>query len=264
MLLSFFDYDNDGALDLFVATMSGLEGVLNSMVDGGDNPLNRPFLYRNNGDGTFTDATVEAGLGRSFSTMGIGLGDIDNDGFADIYLANGGPEMYRLEPNTLFLNQRDGTFADITEGAGVGNLGKGHGATFADYDGDGDMDLYAGLGGHYDGDVWANSLYRNDGEKGHFLEVITTGTKSNRDGIGARVALFSGDHQVYAEVASGYGFGSSNAPALHLGLGDRAMVDRLEIRWPSGLRQSWEHIPANSVIRLTEGSADCEIARRIP
>ena len=206
----------------------------------------------------------EAGLGRSFSTMGIGVSDIDNDGFADIYLANGGPEMYRLEPNTLLLNRGDGTFADITAEAGVGNLGKGHGATFADFDGDGDMDLYAGLGGHYDGDVWPNSLYRNDGENGHFLAVITRGTESNRDGIGARVSLHSGDHQVHAEVSSGYGFGSSNAPALHLGLGDKEMVDRLEIRWPSGHRQSWEHIPANSVIRLTEGSTDYEIARSKP
>ena len=260
----FFDYDNDGALDLFVATMSSLEGVLNSMVEGQNNQLNRPFLYRNNGDGTFTDVTVEAGLGRSFSTMGIGVSDIDNNGFADIYLANGGPEMYRLEPNTLLLNRGDGTFADITSEAGVGNLGKGHGATFADFDGDGDMDLYAGLGGHYDGDVWPNSLYRNDGEIGHFLAVITRGTESNRDGIGARVSLHSGDHQVHAEVSSGYGFGSSNAPALHLGLGDKEMVDRLEIRWPSGHRQSWEHIPANSVIRLTEGSTDYEIARSKP
>ena len=259
----FFDYDNDGALDLFVATMSSLEGMLSSGVEGQNSQLNRPFLYRNNGDGTFTDATAAAGLDRSFSTMGIGVGDIDNDGFADIYLANGGPEMYRLEPNTLLLNQRDGTFADITSEAGVGNLGKGHGATFADFDGDGDMDLYAGLGGHYDGDVWPNSLYRNDGENGHFLAVITRGTESNRDGIGARVSLYSGEHQVHAEVASGYGFGSSNAPVLHLGLDDE-IVDRLEIRWPSGRRQSWEHIPANRVIRLTEGSADYEIARRPP
>ena len=260
----FFDYDNDGVLDLFVATMSGLEGALNSMAAGLDNPLNRPFLYRNNGNGTFTDVTVEAGLGRSFSTMGIGMGDVNNDGFADIYLANGGPEMYFLESNTLLLNQGDGTFVDITEQAGVGNLGKGHGVTFADFDGDGDLDLYAGLGGHYDGDIWPNSLYRNDGENGHYLEVELRGTRSNRDGIGARVALFSGSHEVHAEMASGYGFGSSNAPALHLGLGDREVVDQLEIRWPGGLRQSWENLPVNRVIRITEGEADYEIARRKP
>ncbi len=76
---------------------------------------------------------------------------MNNDGFPDIYLANGGPKMYRLEPNNFFLNQGDGSFVDITETASVGNLGKGHGATFADFDADGDMDLYAGLGGHYDG-----------------------------------------------------------------------------------------------------------------
>jgi len=260
----FFDYDNDGTLDLFAATMSGLEGVLNSMVEGHTSQLNRPFLYHNNGDGTFTDVTAAAGLARSFGTMGIGTGDINNDGFPDIYLANGGPEMYRLEPNILFLNRGDGTFADVTETAGVGNLGKGHGVTFADFDGDGDLDLYAGLGGHYDGDIWPNSLYRNDGESGHFLEVETLGTTSNRDGIGARVAVFSGSHQVYAEVASGYGFGSSNPLRLHLGLGERDVADRLEVRWPSGLQQAWEDLPTNCVLRITEGEVDYEIARRGP
>jgi len=260
----FFDYNNDGHLDIFAATMSAFEDVLNSMVEGQAIEPNRPFLYHNNGDGTFTDVAVPAGLALSFGTMGIGVGDVNNDGFPDIYLANGGPKMYRLEPNNLFLNQGDGRFVDITETAGVGNLGKGHGSTFADFDGDGDLDLYAGLGGHYDGDVWPNSLYRNDGAHGRYLEVETVGTTSNRDGIGARVAAFSGARRVYGEVASGFGFGSSNAPSLHLGLGPESRVDRLEIRWPSGRRQTWKDVPADCTIRITEGETQYEIVRRQP
>ncbi|NKB69739.1 MAG: tetratricopeptide repeat protein [Candidatus Latescibacteria bacterium] len=249
----FFDYDNDGQLDLFASTMSAFEDVLNSLVEGRANEPNRPFLYRNEGDGTFTDMTRPAGLARSFGSMGIGVGDLDNDGYPDIYLSNGGPEMYRLEANTLFINRRDGTFADVSAASGTDNLGKGHGATFADFDSDGDLDLYVGLGGHYDADIWPNSLYRNDGPTGHFLQVRLIGTTSNRDAIGARVQLQSGPHRVYTEVARGYGFGSNNAPLLQLGLGPRQVVDRLEVRWPSGLVQHWEDLPADRLIDLTEG-----------
>lgn len=258
----FLDYDNDGQLDLFVTIMSAFEDVLDNMVSGQAVEPNRPFLYHNNGDGTFSDLTLHAGLAHSVGAMGAGVGDVNNDGFPDLYLGNGGPEMYRLEPNLLFLNQRDGTFVDITQAAGVGNLGKGHGATFADFDQDGDQDLYAGLGGHYDGDVWPNSLYRNEGGGGHFLAVELVGHQSNRDGIGARVSLYAGKHQVHAELASGFGFGSSNPLFLHLGLGDHRRADRLTVRWPSGKEQTWKNIPADHTIRLTEGGAEYAVVRK--
>ena len=252
----FFDFNNDGQLDLFASTMSAFEDVLNSWVEGRAIEPNRPFLYLNNGDGTFADIAVPAGLGRSFGSMGIGLGDVDNNGFPDIYLANGGPEMYRLEPNALFLNQGDGRFVEVTSAAGVGNLGKGHGATFADFDADGDLDLYAGLGGHYDADVWPNSLYRNDGPVGNYLGLQLVGTASNRDAIGARAVAYCDARQVHGQVASGYGFGSSNALALHLGLGQADQVERLEVRWPSGQSQIWEGVPANRLLRIVEGEAN--------
>ena len=255
----FFDFNNDGQLDLFASTMSAFEDVLNSWVEGRAIEPNRPFLYLNNGDGTFADIAVPAGLGRSFGSMGIGLGDVDNNGFPDIYLANGGPEMYRLEPNALFLNQGDGRFVEVTSAAGVGNLGKGHGATFADFDADGDLDLYAGLGGHYDADVWPNSLYRNDGPVGNYLGLQLVGTASNRDAIGARAVAYCGARQVHGQVASGYGFGSSNALALHLGLGQADQVERLEVRWPSGKGQVWEGVPVNRLLRIVEGEANYAI-----
>ena len=255
----FFDYNNDGELDLFTSTMGSFEDVLNSMIEGQAIEPNRPFLYRNNGDGTFIDVTRPAGLARSFGSMGIGVGDVDNNGYPDIYLSNGGPEMSRIEPNTLFINQGDGTFADITEMAGVGNLGKGHGATFADFDEDGDLDLYAGIGGHYDGDVWANSLYRNEGADGHYLQVETVGTTTNQNGIGARVAVFTGARRVYGYVASGYGFGSSNALPLHLGLSDQNQIDSLTVDWPSGLKQRWIQVPVDCQIRIKEGEDHYEV-----
>jgi hypothetical protein len=257
----FTDFDNDGTLDLFVATMSAFGAALSSQVTGKAPELSRPFLYQNAGDGRFTDVTVEAGLDRAFGTMGIGVGDVDNDGFTDIYLANGGPEMFRWEPNALYLNKGDGSFVEVAQSAGVDNLGKGHGATFADFDRDGDLDLYAGLGGHYDGDRWPNSLYRNVGNNRHWIRVEARGRTSNRDAIGARFRLVSGTHRVIREVASGFGFGSSNSLVVHFGLGMLDKADFLEVRWPSGVQQVWLDPPVDCVLQVTEGQEELVLVR---
>ncbi len=250
----FFDLDNDGQLDLFVSTMSAFPDVLNSLVTGEAIEPNRPFLYHNMGDGTFTDITAPAGLARSFGSMAAGSGDVDNDGFVDIYLANGGPQLSRLEPNALFRNMGDGTFRDITAASGTGSLGKGHGSTFADFDRDGDLDLYAGLGGHYDADAWANILYRNDGPAHHYLEIELEGTRSNRNGLGARVAAHVGTRTIRAAHQSGFGFGTSNGPALHLGLGSATHIDSLDLHWPSGTHQRFFDLPADCSIHIVEPS----------
>ena len=260
----FFDLDNDGHLDLFASTMSAFADVLNSMVTGEAIEPNRPFLYRNLGDGTFADIAVAAGLKRSFGSMGAGLGDVDNDGFIDIYLANGGPQMARLEPNALFRNMGDGTFADITAIAGTGSLGKGHGATFADFDQDGDLDLYAGLGGHYDADTWDNALYRNDGPAQHYLSIELVGTQANRSGLGARVAAFAAGRAIRAQRQSGFGFGSSNEPLLHLGLGSATRVDSLHVLWPGQSPQRFFDLPVDCRIRIAQREAHYQILRRAP
>lgn len=227
----FTDYDVDGDLDLFVSTMCHYDDFVESQVTGlAAGP--RALLYRNDGP-RFVEVGAELGLRRSFGSMGAGYGDVDYDGRVDLYLSNGGPEMARLEPNTLYLNREDG-FVDITASAGVGNLGKGHGATFADFDADGDLDLYAGIGGHHPGDVWANSLYRNDGHTNHWIGFQLLGSDSNRGAIGARLVLRSGDYISVAQVSGGDGFGSGNSPAVEFGLGDRRLVDSVEIHWPSG------------------------------
>jgi tetratricopeptide (TPR) repeat protein len=225
----FTDYDADGDLDLFVSTMCYYEQFVESQVTGvAAGP--RAHFYRNDNDSRFVEVGAELGLQRSFGSMGAGYGDVDYDGLVDLYLANGGPMLARLEPNILYHNQGDG-FADITESAGVGNLGKGHGVTFADYDNDGDLDLYAGVGGHYPGDLWANSLYRNDGHANHW---IAFDLRSHGSTIGARLVLRAGDHVATAQISSGDGFGSTNSPAVEFGLGPRQVVDVVEIHWPSG------------------------------
>ena len=224
----FIDAEGDGDLDLFISAMNFYEDVVQSRVTGLALRPTRAYLYRNDGQGTFSDVAPQQGLARSFGSMGAGFGDIDYDGLVDIYLTNGGPIMSRFEPNILFHNRGD-RFADITTSAGVGNPGKGHGVGFADYDQDGDLDLYTAVGGHYPGDLWANSLYRNEGHQNHWL-----GVDLGAAAIGARLRLRAQDLLGVVEVSSGPGFGSSNSLPAEIGLGTRTHVDSLEIRWPNG------------------------------
>ena len=241
----FMDGDGDGDLDLFVSAMNFYEDIVQSQVTGLALRPTRAYLYRNDG-ATFRDVAPQQGLARSFGSMGAGYGDIDYDGLIDIYLTNGGPIMARFEPNTLFHNRGD-RFADVTAAAGVGNPGKGHGAGFADYDLDGDLDLYTAVGGHYLGDLWANSLYRNEGHHNHFLGV-DLGPRA----IGAQLRLRAQDLLGVVEINSGPGFGSSNSLSPALGLGPRTRVDTLEIRWPSGAQQVYADLEIDRFHRFAE------------
>ncbi|MBT6149013.1 MAG: tetratricopeptide repeat protein [Gemmatimonadetes bacterium] len=249
----FFDYNNDTHLDLFVSAFSYYESFVESQVTGRGSGPSAPHLYRNNGDGTFTDVAAGTPLSRAVGSMGAGFGDVDYDGYIDVYLNNGGPNFLRLEPNILYRNVAGERFVDITESAGVGNLGKGHGVSLADYDGDGDLDIYAGLGGHYDGDTWPNALYRNDGHANHWLAVDLRGAQPNTGAIGARLLVRSGDHVQAAEISSGNGFGSTNSLPVEFGLGPRTLVDELHIRWPSGRREVHTGVAADQTLRLEEG-----------
>ena len=265
----FFDYDNDGWLDLFIASWTRqTESVILSMVATESSaPINQPALYHNNGDGTFTDMTVQAGLGRAFGTMAMIFGDIDNDGYQDVYLANGAPPIDRFEPDRLFLNNGDGTFADVTDVAGVGSIGKGHGTTMVDFDNDGDLDIYSPEGGMgmNPGDRQPNRLYRNEGNQNHWLQVkviggakVESGTStseepfSNRDGIGARVTVRIGGTIRYAEVSGGAGFGVTNSLPVEFGLGTATLVDTVEVRWPSGLVDRVTGVPADRMLTIRE------------
>jgi tetratricopeptide (TPR) repeat protein len=248
------DYDNDGALDLFVGNWSLYETVLADRVAGvATSERDRPVLYRNRGDGTFEDKTESAGLMRALGTMSGVPGDVDNDGWVDIYLGNGGPQMGRRDPDVLYQNRGDGTFVDATLAAGLGHVGKSHGVSFADYDRDGDLDLYAPVGGAQPGDQWPNALYRNEGFGNHYLVLALQGVQSNRDGIGAKVRVQTGDLVQTGEVASGYSFGNSSSLELEFGLGAQVKVDRVEVTWPSGQIDVYKDIAADQHLVLKEG-----------
>ena len=159
----FFDHDNDGDLDLFVATY--LAGVADIAADVLGRPASQelwPRLYRNDG-GSFFDATAAAGLNHPSLPMGANFGDIDGDGFPDIYLGTGSPSFESVMPNLLYRNNGDGTFSDVTFSTGFGHLQKGHGVSFADFDRDGDADVALQAGGFYPGDRFANALFENPG-----------------------------------------------------------------------------------------------------
>ena len=250
----FLDVDNDADLDIFISNSGAFQSFIAGQITGtAPHDGDRQVLYRNNGDGTFTDVTRESGLYHAFGAMGANFGDINSDGYLDIYLATGAPQMGRLERDALFRNNGDGTFTDATFALGLGNIGKGHGVTFGDADTDGDVDIYVPVGGAFIGDQWHNLFYQNTGVGNNWLTLKLVGVKSNRDGIGAKVTLRAGDGVIYREVSGGCGFGSTNSLPLEIGLGKRTKVDTLEIVWPSGQVDTHRNLSVNQKLVVTEG-----------
>ena len=250
----FLDVDNDADLDIFISNSGSFQAFIAGQITGtAPHDGDRQVLYRNNGDGTFTDVTRESGLYHAFGAMGANFGDIDSDGYLDIYLATGAPQMGRLERDALFRNNGDGTFTDATFAFGLGNIGKGHGVTFGDVDTDGDVDIYVPVGGAFIGDQWHNLFYQNAGAGNNWLTLKLVGVKSNRDGIGAKVTLRVGNRVIYREVSGGCGFGSTNSLSLEIGLKAHTKVDTLEIVWPSGQVDTHRDLSVNQKLVVTEG-----------
>lgn len=256
----FFDYDNDGWEDLFVSGY-GIRNVGDVAADylGLPNGGERPRLYRNNRDGTFTNVTTEAGLYRVCHTMGCNFGDLDNDGWLDFYLATGDPELYTLVPNRMFRNAGGKRFQEVTTATGTGHLQKGHGVGFGDLDNDGDQDVYAVIGGAFSGDNYRNVLFENPGNTNHWIKLRMQGVRCNRMGIGTRlkvtVRTAAGRRDIYKTVNSGGSFGSS--PLMqHIGLGDALDVVEVEVFWPaSGLRQKFQGLELDRGYLLKEGDS---------
>ena len=252
----FLDVDNDADLDIFISNSGSFQAFIAGQITGAaTHDSDRQVLYRNNGDGTFTDVTHESGLYHAYGAMGANFGDINSDGYLDIYLATGAPQMGRLERDALFQNNGDGTFTDATFALGLGNVGKGHGVTFADADADGDVDIYVPVGGAFLGDQWHNLFYQNTGSGNNWLTLKLIGVKSNRDAIGAKVTVRIGNSIIYREVSGGCGFGSTNSLPLEIGLGTHTKVDTLEILWPSGQVDTHRNLSVNQKIVITEGKS---------
>ncbi len=240
------DYNVDGRLDMFVTNV-------------GANVLLR-------GDGErFANVSSEAGTEVAMIgvekrvTWGSAFLDYDNDGLEDLYIASGflkptvnpqnAPSYMKRQHNKLLRNRGDATFEDVSEGSGADDDGVGRGLAYLDLDGDGCLDLLVGnLGG-------TAKLFRNTcGSGNNWLVVSLVGTRSNRDGIGARVTLEADGRTQIRELSGGGSFMSQHMRPAHFGLGSAQTAERLIIRWPSGTVQTLTDIPASQRIVVTEPS----------
>ena len=240
------DFNGDGHLDIFKTNFSD----------------DTSTLYRNNGDGTFTDATSAAGLGLYTQYLGWGTMflDFDNDGWPDLILANGHvyPEVdsqhlgssYK-EPRILYHNNGDGTFSDISAsgGSGITTPASSRGLAVGDLWNDGQMSVVVS-----NMNAPASLLVNQVRTANHWIALRTVGTKSNRDGIGARITVKAGSRILVDEVRSGSSYISNSDMRAHFGLGAIAKLDWIEIRWPSGLIERFADLGADAVHTVREGS----------
>jgi hypothetical protein len=237
MGVEFKDYDNDGKPDLIVTALQGETYP----------------VFRNEGQGSFADATYGSKLGAltvKHCGWGLGLFDFTNDGWKDLFTANSHVNdrvdmfesaVYR-DSNSVFLNT-NGTFRDVSADAGLTAIKAHRGVSFADFDADGRVDAVVSSLAE------PTELWRNvTPGAGNWLVLRLIGTRSNRDGIGARIHIGS----QYAEMTTALGYASSADMGVHFGLGARDTVDEIKITWPSGGRQTLTHIKANQILTVTE------------
>lgn len=255
----FFDFDNDGALDLFVASYYPFLEPYVAWAASGSRSFEAQALYKGDGRGSFRDVTHQVGLARPNCTMGSNFADLDNDGFDDLYLATGYPNYEGLMPNLTLRNLGGKSFVDVTVQSGMGHLQKGHGVAIFDFDGDGDLDVYEDLGGAFPGDAFASALFRNPGNANNWVEVRLIGTRSNRSAIGARIRVEVRDKEstrsIWSLVSCGSSFGG-NPLTRHIGLGAAERVELLEIFWPSGETQTFRELAAKRRVTVVEGEAE--------
>jgi hypothetical protein len=255
----FWDYDNDGWLDLFAVAY---ERDLNNVVK---SHLGRPHdgvtcrLYRNKGGQGFEDVSAAVGLDKAMCPMGCNFADLDNDGFLDVYLGTGTPLYSMLTPNRMFQNVEGRFFADVTLSSGTGHLQKGHAVAAGDWDRDGNVDLFEQMGGAAPGDVFRNVLYQNPGHANNWLTVKLVGVRSNRAAIGARIKIVPEGERprpIYRHVGSGSSFGG-NPLEQTIGVGQAGRIARLEVHWPtSRTTQVFTGVAVNQAVEIKEFDQD--------
>jgi len=240
------DYDNDGDIDLIVTNFA----------------RETEALYRNDGAAMFDYATAQAGMAQASYlplSWGTQFFDADLDGDLDLYVVNGhvydvcnliNPQDVFEQPDQLYLNDGSGRLQDISgqAGPGLAIAASGRGAAFGDLDDDGDVDLYVANDGA------RGNLLLNRAPHGtrHWVRLTAVGSVSNRDALGARLTITTGAHRQMREVKSGTAYLSHSDIRPLVGLGDATLVDRLDVRWPSGARQTYENLAADRDYRFTE------------
>ena len=245
MGLAVADYNSDGFLDMFITNIG-----------------NNVLLTNDGGAGFRNDA---AALGLAYGefrrqqrvTWGTVFFDYDNDGYEDLYVASGYLDTddinRREQPNLLFRNDGDGGFDDVSGVSGAADWGTGRGVAYADFDGDGCLDLFLVNMGRSASRGEPARVYHNRCDwDNNWIIVKTVGTASNLDGIGARIEVAAGDRTQIREVTAGASNSSQNMLPVHFGLGDTDTADEITIRWPSGTVQTLEDVAANQVLTVTE------------
>jgi len=247
MGIAIADYDRNGTMDIFKTNFAG----------------DTSTLYSNTGTGMCEDRTFASGVGVNTRWLGWGVGflDLDNDGWADLFLVNGHvyPEVDTLkteaaykQPKVVYRNLHNGRFADITAqlGAPVTTEKASRGAAFADFDNDGDIDVI--INNIHD----TPDLFRLDQTTGHhWITVKLVGTRSNRSAIGSLVRVITADGEQRQEVRGGGSYYSQNDLRLQFGLGEAKTVERVIVRWPNGNEEVWKGLAVDRIHTLTEGGA---------
>jgi len=253
----FFDYDNDGWPDLFV------DSYLMVMDEAVRTYVGKPYngetlkLYRNKHDGTFEDVTEQVGLDKVYMPMGANFGDVDNDGFLDVYLGSGNPNFTALVPYVLLRNKEGKSFVDITQSSGTGELHKGHAVVFADLTRQGNEDILTRVGGAIPPDEHNVRVFENPGTTNDWLNVRLVGVKTNRSGVGAEIHVTVQDgnaapRSIYRTVGQTSSFGG-NPMEQHIGLGANAHEISLDIWWPTTrTRQHFTGLAKDQYIEIKE------------
>jgi enediyne biosynthesis protein E4 len=251
MCISLGDYDNDGWLDLYISDFQG----------------SSDHLWHNDGKGNFDEVSDEAGItGATHNVLSFGGGfiDYDNDGSLDLFIANGHvyPEIEQASPGThykqvssVFHNEGHGKFVETSKETGVADQTPhaGRGVAFADFDNDGSIDVLVANNGD------PPLLLHNGGNENHFINFQLVGTKSNRDAMGSRVRVVSGELSQIREIAGGGSYLSQSDLRANFGLGKATIAQTVEIKWPSGQTQTFHDVPGNKFYLVTEGQNELRL-----
>jgi hypothetical protein len=257
----FFDYDNDGWPDIFAGSdYASVDEQMRTYLKLPHRAGNMR-LYKNLRNGTFQDVTASVGLANKvYMPMGSNFGDLDNDGFLDIYLATGAPDLSGLAPKVVLRNDGGTAFVDVGTNAGLADIHKGHGSSFVDFENRGSLDLLASMGGAVPSDMHALRLFRNPGNDNDWISLKLVGTKTNRAAVGVHIKLTVQNQggavrTIARTVSSGSSFGSSPFEQ-HIGLGKGAVIQEIEVNWPvSRTKQTFKNVAVRQFLEIKEGEA---------
>jgi hypothetical protein len=246
MCISLGDYDNDGWLDLYIS----------------DFQKSSDHLWHNSGKGYFDEVSDQAGITvptREVLSFGGGFVDYDNDGWLDLFIANGhvypeievaSPGTHYKQHNSLFHNETNGKFVETSAAAGLSTLPAraSRGVAFADFDNDGFIDMVVSNNGD------PPTLLHNSGNNGnHFVNFKLVGTKSNRDALGTRIRVTAGGISQIREIMGGGSYLSQSDLRANFGLGKNTVVQNVEVTWPSGAHQVFHDVKADQFYLIEEG-----------